>query len=88
MIGDLGEKHDGLYDCRHGSLRFIAWLLQGWPDSPGAKIGYRLLVQWLSADRNRLCRHLRPPGADPWTVGATNFGSTIRQRLEIPAGAP
>jgi hypothetical protein len=86
-VGDLGEKHDGLYDTRHGSLRFIAWLLQGWPDSQGAEIGRRLLVQWLRADRNRLCRHLRPPGADPWTVGATNFGSTVRQRLELLAGA-
>jgi len=84
--GDLSGKHDALYDSRHGSLRFIAWLLQGWPDSPGAKIGRRLLVQWLRADRNRLCRHLRPPAADPWTIGATNFSSTIRQRLELLGG--
>ena len=86
-VGGPGKKHDGLYDTRHGSLRFIAWLLHGWPDSPGARIGRRLLVQWLSADRNRLCRHLRPPEADPWTLGATNFGSAIRQRLELLAGA-
>ena len=34
---------------RHGSLRFLAWLIEGWPDSFGASIG-----------RDMLWRSLRP----------------------------
>ncbi len=76
---------DGLsiYDDRHGSLRFLAWLLEGWPDSPGAKVGLRLLIRWLAADRNRLCRHLRPLEADLWSAGPTNFEPPIRGRLRL-----
>jgi hypothetical protein len=55
---------DAIYDCRHGSLLFLHWLIEGWPTSPGAEVGRRLLTRWLTADRNRLCRRLRPPKAD------------------------
>lgn len=86
--GNAPLAEDGIYDCRHGSLRFLAWLMQGWPDSPGAKIGHSMLVRWLTADRNRLCRHLRPPGADPWSAGAINFELSIRDRLRVLASVP
>jgi hypothetical protein len=85
-VGDHSEAH-GIYDCRYGSLRFLAWLTEGWPDSPGAKVGHGLLLRWLAADRNRLCRHLRSDSADPWTSGATNFEPPITQRLTVLAGA-
>lgn len=86
----LGSPVDGgfyIYGDRYGSLRLLAWLIEGWPDSPGAKVGRELLIRWLAADRNRLCRHLRPFGADPWTIGPTNFEPPIRERLEALAGA-
>jgi hypothetical protein len=86
--GDFAKGDNGIYHCRHGSLRFLAWLLEGWPNSQGARVGHSLLMRWLSADRNRLCRHLRPPGADPWTAGATNFEPSIQERLEVLAGIP
>ena len=79
---------DHIYDCRHGSLHFLAWLTAGWPDSPGARVGRRMLIRWLTADRNRLCRHLRPARADPWSAGPNNFESPIRERLRALAGAP
>jgi TniQ len=85
--GETTQHEDGIYDCRHGSLRFLAWLTHGWPDSPGAKIGHSLLMRWLTADRNRLCRHLRPAGAYPWSVGTTNFEPSIRERLRVLADA-
>jgi hypothetical protein len=72
---------DAIYDCRHASLQFLAWLTEGWPDSPGARVGQSMLTRWLTADRNRLCRQLRPPSADPWTVGPNNFEPSIRARL-------
>jgi hypothetical protein len=86
-IAETMPREDGFYDSRHGSLRFLAWLTHGWSDSPGAKIGRSLLMRWLTADRNRLCRHLRPAAADPWTIGATNFDPSIRERLRVLANA-
>jgi hypothetical protein len=76
---------DAIYDCRHGSLQFLAWLTGGWPDSPGAKIGQSMLIRWLTAERNRLCRHLRPPSADHWSAGPTNFEPPIVDRLRALA---
>jgi hypothetical protein len=35
----------------------VTWLTTGWPDSPGAVVGRRMVIRWLTADRNRLCRH-------------------------------
>ncbi len=86
--GDAPLGDDGIYDCRHGSLRFLAWLTEGWPDSPGARVGLSLLLRWLTADRNRLCRHLRAPQADHWTAGPNNFEPAIRERLRALASAP
>lgn len=80
------RAEDAVYDCRHASLQFLAWLTEGWPDSPGARIGQSMLIRWLAADRNRLCRHLRPSSADPWTAGADNFEPSIRERLRILTG--
>jgi len=81
------EAEDAVYDCRHASLQFVAWLTDGWPGSPGARIGQSMLMRWLTVDRNRLCRHLRPHTADPWTAGAENFEPSIRERLRMLAGA-
>jgi TniQ len=78
---------DGIYDCRHGSLHFLAWLTEGWPDSAGATVGRRLLARWLAADRNRLCRHLHSTSADPWTVGPTNFEPPVARRLTALASS-
>jgi hypothetical protein len=81
------RAEDAIYDCRHGSLQFLGWLTTGWPGSSGAKIGHSMLIRWLIADRNRLCRHLRPPSANPWSVGPNNFEPPIRERLRALAGA-
>jgi hypothetical protein len=80
------KAEDAIYDCRHASLRFLAWLTGGWPDSPGARVGQSMLIRWLAAGRNRLCRHLRSPRADHWSAGATNFEPPIRERLQALAG--
>jgi hypothetical protein len=82
------RAEDAVYDCRHASLQFVAWLIEGWPSSPGARVGQSMVARWLTADRNRLCRHLRLPSADPWTTGADNFEPPIRERLRVLADAP
>ena len=80
------QDDNSIVDSRHGSLRFLAWLIEGWPVSPGAVVGRSLLMRWLTAPRNRLCRHLRPPSADPWTAGPENFEPQIFERLRNLAG--
>jgi hypothetical protein len=35
---DAPRLETQIYGCRHDSLRFLAWLIEGWPDSPGASI--------------------------------------------------
>ena len=82
------SPEDAVFDCRHASLQFLTWLTEGWPTSPGAQVGQSMLIRRLTVDRNRLCRHLRPPPADPWTAGPNNFEPSIRERLRILAGAP
>lgn len=85
---DQPREETHIYDSRHDSLRFLAWLTEGWPDSPGAQVGQSMLIRWFTADRNRLCRHLRPPWVDPWSAGPNNFEPPIQQRLRVLAGVP
>lgn len=84
--GHPARDRDGPYETRHGSLRFLAWLIEGWPDGSGSTAGRSLLARWLMVDCNRLCRHLRPRSADPWTRGPYNFEPPIRERLRALAG--
>ncbi|HEY6926731.1 MAG TPA: relaxase/mobilization nuclease domain-containing protein [Steroidobacteraceae bacterium] len=79
------RAEDAVYDCRHASLQFLAWLTEGWPESPGARVGQSMLIRWLTADRNRLCRHLRPSSADPWSVGPGP--TTLSPRFESGCGS-
>src|SRR5207247_1574432 len=41
------RRETQIYSCRHDSLRFLAWLIEGWPDSPGATIGRDMLRRGL-----------------------------------------
>lgn len=77
-----------IFSARHDSLCFLAWLIDGWPRGDGPAVAKALLTRWFSAERNRLCRHLRPPWDDPWSSGATNFEPPIQQRLRTLAGIP
>lgn len=70
------------YRCRHDSLRFLAWLIEGWPDSLGASIGRDMLWRGLSRQRNRLSHHVLPhwPG-HPWGPSPHDFAPDILARL-------
>lgn len=82
---DQARQPSEVYWSRHDSLCFLAWLLEGWPDGEGPAIAKELLRRWLSAERNRICRHLRPPWADPWSTGPSNFEPAIEERLRALA---
>lgn len=77
-----------ILSARHDSLCFLAWLIDGWPHGDGPAVAKALLTRWFSAERNRLCRHLRSAWDDPWSSGATNFEPPIQQRLRALAGIP
>jgi hypothetical protein len=78
---------DAIYDCRHGSLQFLSWLIEDWPDSPGAQVGQSMLLRWLMTTFNRLGRHLPPMYGQAWSTGPTNFDPTVRARLEVLVSA-
>lgn len=69
-----------VYDGRYGTLRFLAWLTEGWPHSTGSTLGQRLLERWLTRPRSRISQHLKR-GGDVWCYGADDFGPAIRDRL-------
>ncbi len=79
---------DAVYDCRHASLQFLAWLLESWPDGEGAQVAQCMLMRWSAAQRNRLCRHLRPRWTDAWTAHQSNFSPAVVERLRALAGTP
>ncbi|MGB6451373.1 MAG: TniQ family protein [Steroidobacteraceae bacterium] len=76
------RKETGIYAGRHDSLRFLAWLIEGWPDSEGAAVGRDLLERWLSGKPSRISHHLRPtwPG-HPWSPGPHDIEPEVQNRL-------
>jgi hypothetical protein len=80
------KSQRAFYDSRHDSLRFLAWLIDGWPTSPGAEVGRNMLIRWLNGERNRICRPLCEPRDSVWTQGPSNFGPAIRDRLQLLIG--
>lgn len=75
-----------IFSGRHDSLCFLAWLIEDWPHGAGPAVARTLLTRWATAERNRLCRHLRPPWGDPWSTGPTNFEPSIQRRLRALTG--
>jgi hypothetical protein len=70
------------YDCRHDSLAFLAWLIEGWPDSRGASIGREMLWRGLNRPRNRLSHHVLPRWkGHPWSPSSHDFAPEIIARL-------
>ena len=64
------KAHDGRdYGSRYHSLSLLAWFLEGWPRSAGAKMAIELLVHWSRARRHRVSSHLDLTWEDPWDAG-------------------
>jgi TniQ len=74
------ETH--FYDCRHDSLRLIAWLIDDWPNGLGSRIGRDLLWRGLSHRRNRFSHHVLPHWkGHPWSPSPHDFAPGIVVRL-------
>jgi hypothetical protein len=83
---DLGVEvtSDGrLYGSRYRGLSLLAWLLDGWPRSPGPRIAIDLLGRWSEAKRSRISGHLHLNWSDPYDPGPYELDPKIRMRLWI-----
>jgi hypothetical protein len=79
---DTPRQETRLYDCRHDSLLFFAWLVEGWPKSVGASIGRELLWRGLIRPRNRLSHHVLPRWkGHPWSPSPHDFAAEVIARL-------
>lgn len=67
MVDPAGTLRDELRidDCRHDSLRFLAWFLEGWPRSCGARWARKMLVRWLEEPHFRRPNCLRGEDIEP-----------------------
>jgi hypothetical protein len=71
-----------VYECRHDSLRFLAWLMEDWPDGPGGSIGRDMLWRALNGHRNRLSHHVTPRWkGHPWSPSPHDFAPEAVARL-------
>lgn len=70
------------YDCRHDSLRLLAWLIDGWPNSLGSSIGRDMLWRGLNHRRNRFSHHILPRWkGHPWSPSPHDIAPEIMARL-------
>lgn len=82
-IQSLGDS-DGsdMYDGRHDSLRFLAWLLGGWPHGLGPRVAQEMLRRWLSCDREFASFHLPSEWAGKGGVETYAIGPEVRTRVQ------
>jgi hypothetical protein len=79
---DVPRLEMQIYDCRHDSLRFLAWLMEGWPDTLGASVGRDMLERGLTRPRNRLSHHVTPRWkGHPWGPSPHDFAPETVARL-------
>jgi hypothetical protein len=81
-IHSLGDSHDtDMYDGRHDSLRFLAWLLGGWPHGLGPQVAQEMLRRWLFGNREFASFHLPSEWAGKAGVETHAIGPEIRTRI-------
>jgi TniQ len=78
---------EGIHDSRHESLKLLAWLVEGWPKSAGARVAQSILVRWSMLTLNQL--DLLPPAlySSQWIAGPNQFEPSIRHWLQTLANA-
>jgi hypothetical protein len=85
---ETDSEESSPYHGRYGALKFLAWLTDGWPESPGARVGMALLSGWLNGKHNRISGHLRAKPADSSNPRTRWSEARIRERLgELLASA-
>lgn len=82
---DCPETNEDYANARHRSLVFLAWMLEGWPDSYNAGVVKDLLAQWSEAKRTRVSRHLGDKWEDAWNPGPHQIESETQARIRQSA---
>ena len=75
------NTNDNYVNARYRSLVFLAWLLEGWPDSYNVGISKDLLKQWSEAKPTRLSRHLGDKWEDAGDPGPHQIEPAIQARI-------
>ena len=96
-VGSLeGEIGPGFHDDRYGGLRFLAWLLEGWPHGIGPQVAQDMLRRWLDCERDFASFHLPSDwagkgGADTYAIGPETrmcvqrlYSDLLRANPEVP----
>jgi hypothetical protein len=96
-LGSLeGEIGPGFHDDRYGGLRFLAWLLEGWPHGIGPQVAQEMLRRWLDCERDFASFHLPSEwagkgGADTYAIGPEArmwiqqlYADLLRANPEVP----
>ena len=78
---DCKDTDDAYANTRYRSLVFLAWMLDGWPDSYNAGVAKDLLRQWSMAKHTRISRHLGGDDGGPWDPVQHQIEPAIQSRL-------
>lgn len=79
-LGDDPHGRD-VYGSRHDSLRFLAWLLGGWPHGVGPQVAQEMLRRWLFGDREFASFHLPSEWAGKGGTKTYAIGPEVRARI-------
>jgi hypothetical protein len=71
----------GVYDGRHDGLRFLAWLLKGWPDREGAQLARLMLGRWLFGEREFSSFHFSPKWVGRDGKQSNALPAVVKKRL-------
>jgi hypothetical protein len=80
-LGDDSHGRD-VYGSRHDSLRFLAWLLGGWPYGVGPQVAQEMLRRWLFGDREFASFHLPSEWAGKGGTETYAIGAEVRTRIQ------
>jgi hypothetical protein len=71
-----------VYGSRHDSLRFLAWLLDGWPNGVGPQVVQEMLRRWLFGDREFASFHLPKEWVGKGGTETYAIGPEARTRVQ------
>jgi hypothetical protein len=80
-LGDDPHGRDA-YGSRHDSLRFLAWLLGGWPDGLGPQVAQEMLRRWLFGNREFASFHLPAQWAGKGGTETYAIDPEMRARIQ------
>jgi hypothetical protein len=80
----LGDDPHGrnVHGSRHDSLRFLGWLLSGWPHGVGPQVAREMLRRWLFGEREFASFHLSSEWAGKGGTETYAIGPEVRTRIQ------